>query len=67
MMDLYPGMLRPGGQSLFYNAASQESQMIGNKLSPEEGVSFSVVEHMVFPESFLSPQPALGICFGPTR
>jgi hypothetical protein len=46
------GMLMPGGQSIFYNAASRDSRMIGNKLTPQEGVSFSVVDHMVYPFFF---------------
>ncbi len=41
------GMLMLGGESLFYNTASANSQMVGNKLKNNEGVSFSVIDHLV--------------------
>jgi hypothetical protein len=60
----------PGGQSIFYNAASKDSRMIGNKLTPQEGVSFSVADHMVrltVTSHFLTPSSLLGACVGSAR
>lgn len=38
-------MLLPGGTEIEYISASENSQMVGNRLLDSEGVSFSVIDH----------------------
>jgi hypothetical protein len=43
------GMLRAGGKFIDFIAASEGSGMVGNVLTEEEGISFSVIDHQVPP------------------
>ena len=48
-VNIYVGLLGAGGKRLDYVACSENSNMAGNILRAEEGISFSVIDHQVLP------------------